>query len=90
MIGFELLVIGINIILSLFLSIVSAKAMKKGLKILRYTLLFFLVILISMVMISLQYFNIAIFEGMTVYIVSISDFIMLIILYAGILRGSVH
>ena len=90
MIGYELLVIGINIILSIFLSIVSARAIKKGLRILSYTLMFFIVILASMIMLSLQYFGVTIFSGYTVFIVSFSDFIMLIILYAGILRGSVH
>ncbi|MGP6206479.1 hypothetical protein ACNF42_00365 [Cuniculiplasma sp. SKW3] len=87
MLNYLLLITGINAVISAFLMIVSWKALRKGISIVKYIFLYFTLILISSLVISLQYFGIQIFEPYTQAILQIIDLIMLILVYLGIMRG---
>ncbi|MCL4350950.1 MAG: hypothetical protein M1535_05880 [Candidatus Thermoplasmatota archaeon] len=88
MIGYALIIIGVSIVLSLFLAAVSVKALGKGVRVVRYMLLFFLIILLDMLILSMQFFGINFAEPYLYYVWSLSDLFILLIFYAGIMRGN--
>ncbi len=87
MIDILLVVTGINAVISAFLMIVSWKALRKGISIVKYIFLYFALILASSLIISLQYFGINYFQSYTQLMLQVIDLLMLILVYAGIMRG---
>jgi hypothetical protein len=87
MINYLLVITGINAVISAFLMIVSWKALRRGISIVKYIFLYFALIMVSSLVISLQYFGIQIFAPYTQAILQVIDLIMLILVYAGIMRG---
>ncbi|MCL4345725.1 MAG: hypothetical protein M1375_04160 [Candidatus Thermoplasmatota archaeon] len=87
MTDYLLVITGINAVISAFLMIVSWKALRKGISIVKYIFFYFALILVSSIVISLQYFGIDYFESYTQIILQAVDLVMLVLVYLGIMRG---
>ncbi|MGP6220719.1 hypothetical protein [Caldiplasma sukawensis] len=84
-----LILTGLNIVFSLFFIFLTLKLVGKGLRIVSYLLIFFILILIDSVFLILPYFQINQLESYNYYVVEITDFVGLIALYFGLIRRSV-
>lgn len=80
---------GISLILSIFMIVVVAKAIRVGgMRIFRYLLAAFALILISDVMLILTAFRIFGTTYIDLFIFSLADLFILLIFYSGVVRGS--
>lgn len=80
---------GISLILSIFMIVVVAKAIRVGgMRIFRYLLAAFALILISDVMLVLTAFSIFGTTYIDLFIFSLADLFILLIFYSGVVRGS--
>jgi hypothetical protein len=89
MVDFLIFMTGISLILSIFMIVVVAKAIRVGgMRIFRYLLASFTLILISDFILILTAFSVFGTTYIDLFIFSLTDLFILLIFYSGVVRGS--
>lgn len=83
-----LLIEGVNLVLSLFLILVSSLAVKKGVRIFKYMLLSFFIIFVSTLISVLPAFNIGPDWFGSMIIPEVALLLVMILFYLGVLKGN--
>ncbi|MCL5888801.1 MAG: hypothetical protein M1597_02435 [Candidatus Thermoplasmatota archaeon] len=84
---FSILISGINAVVSVFLLVVSMKALRKGLRIVRYLAAFFGLVFIDSLSIVASNFGIAFLENYTSLMLELTALIVMLLFYVGMIRG---
>ncbi|MHB1439776.1 MAG: hypothetical protein ACYCSO_03065 [Cuniculiplasma sp.] len=83
----SLVISGINIVVSIFLFVIAFKAVRKGLRIMRYLVSFFALVFVDSVFIVFTYFDLTYLSRYDPLFLEITAMIVMLLFYEGIIRG---
>lgn len=83
----SLLISGINVVVSLFLLLVSVKAVRKGVGIIKYLSAFFGLVLLDSVYIVITNFGLDFLNAYSQILLELTALIVMLLFYSGMIRG---